>query len=208
MSTQEQRDKTTDKLRDLTPEGQEQSWTRKTAPDVTVKERIIEPQDAMLEGDLDQAQKLIDGRLNRRVFDHATGEIRFTNQDLVGRWFNEQVSQQQIFKARQAGWLPTPPSLIADLDLLGVYGLNDSGHIVRGQRGEEHLMYMLLVNRDHVQDAKTQENDRRMGSKSKTKQELVEAAAAQFGAEAAEQFNTQIIGEVTDGVERIERRQE
>lgn len=178
---------------------------RKTAPDVQVSERKAEPQEAMYQGDLDRAQRLIDARLGRQVFDHASGEIVFKDPKLVGRWFNEAINHQRLFQAEQSGWIPTRPEMIADLRLLGVYAVDPSGHIVRGQRGEEHLYFMTQVNVDAIATAKMVENDRRLGAGEAVKEEIAERAATEIGSEAAEFIATKTFGTVQDGIERIER---
>jgi len=185
--------------------GAKKRWTRAKAPDVNVMPRSTEPQHQMLEGKLDDAQRLINARLNRTVFDHTSGAVRFADDRLVGRWFNQAVNDQQIYRARQRGWIPVTPEMVSDLEQLGVYQTNDSGHVVRGQRGQEHLMAMTKDNADLVAMAKTVENDRRLGTAKKAKDELAEAAAAQFGSEAGDFMHTNVFGEVRDGVERIDR---
>ena len=177
----------------------------RVAPDVTVSDRRAEPQEAMYAADLDQAQKLIDRRLERGIFDYASGAIAFTNPDFVGRWFNEAVNGQQIYRARQRGWLPTRPDMIADLEQLGLYSTNAAGEIVRGQRGEEHLMFMTRENFTRIATAKTNDNFKHMGSTKRVKADLANTAGQQLGPEAAEWVDRHVIGEVTDGYERIEK---
>lgn len=176
---------------------------RKTAPEVTVSPRDLAPQEAMYHGELEEAQKLIDARLNRSVFEHTSGAIAFTDPQFVGRWFNVAVSSQRLYEAQQSGWVPVPPAMISDLNRLGVYAVNDAGYVVRGQRGEEHLYFMTKVNQQRIAEAKTTENDARLGSGKKSRQDLIESVAAQGHSEAAEFLSSKVIGDVVDGVEQI-----
>ena len=173
-----------------------------TAPAVTVSERQAEPQEKMYQGELDEAQKLIDARLGRQVFDHTSQAIRFKDPSLVGMWFNEAISPQQIYKAKMNGWLMATIDMIENTDLLGVFSVNSSNEVVRGQRGEEHLGYMTKENRRRIDQAKTAENDRRIGIKADTA-DIQGAMASQFGAQAADQIK--VVGGVTDSVERMDQ---
>lgn len=177
----------------------------RVAPDITVSNRQAEPQEELYAGDLDQAEKLIERRLERGIFDYTTGRIQFKNPTLLGRWFNEGVNSQQIYRARQKGWLPARPDMIVDLDQLGLYSLNPAGEIVRGQRGEEHLMFMTKANYERVMAAKTNANLKRMGSTSRVKEDLADTAGQQLGPEAADWVHRHVVGEVIDSYERVEK---
>ncbi len=176
---------------------------RKVAPDVTVTDRRTEPQDAMLAGDLEKAQKLIDARLQRGVLDHVSGGVKFKDPSLVGRWWNQAINTQQIYQARQKGWLPATPGMIADLELLGVYTVNDAGHIVRGERGLEHLMFMSQENANRIAQAKTAENARRLGGKA-AKDDVATTVGLEHGDQAGEFVDRHVTGEIDDHVERFE----
>jgi hypothetical protein len=180
---------------------------RKTAPDVSVSERSSAPQEAMHRGDLETAQALIDARLGSNVFGQGTGAITFSDASLVPRWFNEAVNPQRLFQAQQDGWLPVRPEMIADLQMLGVYSVNTNGHVVRGQRGEEHLCFMSKVNAGKIAIRKTQETDRQMGSSNKARSSMAENVASMPGGgdQAADFIAGKMIGQVTDTIERMER---
>jgi hypothetical protein len=179
-------------------------YTRRVAPDINVSERTLKPQEAIMQGDLDEADRLIEERLKRGVFDYTSGKIEFSG-DFVGRWFNEAVNGQQIYRARRRGWLPATLGMIQDPEQLGVYALDTSNHIVRGQRGEEHLMFMASERNEQVAQAKTAENMKRMGSTRKTKDQIASVASQTLGPEAAEFVERHVIGEIKDSVEVVER---
>ena len=180
-------------------------YKRQVAPDIQVSERPLKVQEAVGTGDLAEADRLIEERLSRGVFDYTSGKIEFTGDD-VGRWFNEVLAGgQQLYRAKRQGWLPASLNMIKDPEQLGVYGTDASGHIVRGQRGEEHLMFMSRVQNERIAQAKTRENLKRMGSTKNIKRDLAEKADEQLGPEAAEFVDKRVFGEVIDSRERIER---
>ena len=179
-------------------------YVRKARPDINVSERTLKPPEAIHRGDLDEADRLIEERLKHGVFDYTTGKIEFTG-DYVGRWFNEAVNGQQIYRAKKMGWLPVTLGMIRDPEQLGVYALNDSDHVVRGQRGEEHLMFMSRERNEQVAMAKTVENMRRMGSTQQAKAQIADLASHELGPEAAEFVDRHVIGEIKDSVETVER---
>jgi len=186
-------------------EASETQATRRLAPEITVAERDLAAQEALARKELDEADRLIRARVERGIFDYASAGIEFTNPELEGRWYNEAVNSQQIFRARQKGWVPVRPTMVKNLDQLGVYSVDASGCIVRGQRGEEHLMCMTKANRRLIAQKKNAENERRMGSTRRVKTDIVSAAESALGPEAAEWIEDHTFGEITDSREPIER---
>lgn len=151
---------------------------------------------------------VLDRRLND-PFGIPSYPIHFKDQSLIGRWFNSAISTDKIWIAKQVqGWGAVTPDMVVDLDQIGGYNLSPTNTIVRGERGQEHLLCMPRDAFDQIQMAKTRKNMERMGNSSRTKAEVVEAAANKYGDEAAEFLHRHVgpVGGVQDSYERVERR--
>ena len=151
---------------------------------------------------------VLDRRLND-PFGMPSIPIQFKDPGLIGRWFNAAISNDKIWTAKQIqGWASVTPDMIVDLDQIGGFNLSPTTTIVRGDRGQEHLLCMPRVAFDQIQMAKTRKNNERMGNSARTKSDVVAAASEKYGDEAADFLNRHVgpVGDVQDSYERIERK--
>ena len=151
--------------------------------------------------------------LERRLqnpFGEPSAPITFKEPGRVARWFNGAIITDKIWRAKYKGWTPVRPDDLADLDQIGGYGVSAAGEIVRGERGQEVLMWMPAEDYEQIQLAKTRVNFELMRDFDKQKQEMLAGAAAKFGSEAADYLNARVgpVGSVRDTREIIERRPE
>src|SRR5262245_4234191 len=119
--------------------------------------------------------------LERRLqnpFGEPSQDIEFkTGLKVTARWFNESARPGQVYRAKKnLGWEPVTHDMIADMDSLGAHQVDTAGAIVRGERGQEHLMFMPTGDYRQIQMAKTRENIKKMGDPGIVKKEVVEAA--------------------------------
>lgn len=159
------------------------------APKVTMRDRRI-------------AERL------RNPFGQPSGHIQWKDKGRVGRWFNKAIIEDKVWTAKHKGWNLSYPDDIEDLEQLGGFKRAvDGGHIVRGDRENEVLMWMLKSDYDDVQRAKAAFNTRNLGNPTAMKNEIVEAASRTLGDEAADFLNRNggVSGSVVDKRERIER---
>lgn len=140
-------------------------------------------------------------------FNEPSAPITLTDNYRECRWFNSAIATDHVWRAKRKGWDQVRPAEVVDLEQIGGYNLSPEGFITRGERGQEVLMSMPKEIRTAVQNAKTRQNLERMGNPNATKADVVNAAAAQLGSEAADYLNARIgpIGDVKDYHERVER---
>lgn len=153
---------------------------------------------------------VLDRRLND-PFGVPSKPIQFTEPNRLARWFNAAISNDKIWIAKQVqGWEPVTPDMLVDTDQIGGFSLSPAGHITRGDRGQEVLMWMPGDAYDQIQRAKARKNIENMGHSDRTKREVVDAAGNKYGDEAAEFLNKHVgpVGHVSDSFERIERKVE
>lgn len=153
---------------------------------------------------------VLDRRLND-PFGMPSIPIQFKEPNRIARWFNAAISNDKVWIAKQVqGWEQVTPDMLVDTDQIGGYSLSPAGHITRGERGQEVLMWMPRDAFDQIQWAKARKNLERMGHSDRTKAEVVEAAGNKFGDEAADFLNKHVgpVGGVNDSYERIERKVE
>lgn len=121
------------------------------------------------------------------------------------RWANSELNENRHFQMKaDLGWEPVTA---ADLpngvtpDGIGLSVAPD-GQLCRGVRGTERLYKMDKEDFAAVQERKTQANLKGIGSASKIKADMADAAAASHGSEAAEFINSmpgQVIDKITGG---------
>ncbi len=155
--------------------------------------------------------------LERRLqnpFGEPSQTVRFKRPGLIGRWFNDAARPGQVHRGKELGWHPVTPDMVEDLDAIGAHDINVAGQIVRGERGQEVLMWMPEADYREIQMAKTRENRRLMGDPVRQKHEVVQAASRQLGDEGADFLDRTIAagggpsGYIRDGYEIIERQPE
>lgn len=156
------------------------------------------------------ADILSDPRYRARIanpFGEPSTPIALKDQTKRPRWFNAAIMTDKIWRAKAKGWDPIRPEDVVDLDQIGSYTKSPDGFVTRGERGQEVLMAIPASVYSEIERAKTAYNNRNMGSMSKTKNEIVSAAAAQHGDQAATFLSKSIVN-VEDSYERVERRDE
>ena len=140
-------------------------------------------------------------------FGEPSTPIELKDKSKRPRWFNGAIMTDKIWRAKAKGWDPIRPEDVVDLDQIGSFTKSPDGFITRGERGQEVLMAIPHVVYVEIEKAKTAYNNRNMGSATKTKNEIVNAASAQHGDQAAT-FLSKAIVNVEDSYERVERRDE
>lgn len=112
---------------------------------------------------------------------------------------NDFADAQQVYRSvHEHGWEPlTVDDLACKPEEVGLR-LNEQGYLVRGVQGREVVLKMAKEDYREVERLKTEANMRGIGSPSKTKQHMAEAAAAQFGPEAGDFVASHVTGTVTD----------
>lgn len=128
-----------------------------------------------------------------------SGEIPLKDPNFVARIANGAVSATRHYDmVHELGWEPVMPAdLAVPPDQLG-FTVNPSGYVCRGTHGEEVLYKQLRVDNDAIAKRKAEVNNKMMGSTARVKQDLANAAASKFGAEAGD-FVHGAVGEVIDG---------
>lgn len=150
--------------------------------------------------------------LERRLqnpFGEQSVEIVLKDKSLVCRWFNDNAhgAGGQIYRAKTSlGWFPVTPDMVEDLDSIGSHDINAANQIARGARGEEILMWQPKDQNKAIALAKARANLEKMRDYDRTKQDVVNAAAAELGDQAASMFNqfSRPVGGVRTSYERIE----
>lgn len=141
----------------------------------------------------------------KNPFGSRSEEVKLLKPGAVARWFNAAQYADRIWRAKNAGWDPVTPDLLADKDQIGGYIVSADGFVCRGEKQQELLMYMGREDRDAIQIAKTEQNIRNM-KMGRQKDEVAQAAAERFGDQAGEFISkAKMVGTVTDNMERIHR---
>jgi hypothetical protein len=140
-------------------------------------------------------------------FNEPSAPIELKDPSRECRWFNAALATDHIWRNKRKGWDQVRPGDVKDLEQIGGYNKSPDGFITRGERGHEVLMSMPKVVRAAIQIEKTKQNLRNVGNPNATKAEVVNAASAKLGDEAASYLDQHIgaVGAVTDTYERVER---
>lgn len=141
-------------------------------------------------------------------YDEPSAPIEFKDRSRLARWFNADIIQDKIFRAKYKGWNLVYEDDLVDKDQIGGYTLDPAGgHIVRGDRGREVLMWMHRQDYNDIQMAKAKRNAQNIGDPRAQHKEIVEAAGRQLGDEAAEFLNAKgrLTGGIVDKKEILER---
>lgn len=153
------------------------------------------------------ADILNDPRYRARIenpFGEPSAPIELRDKSRRPRWFNADIMTDKIWRAKAKGWDGVKPEDVVDLDQVGHYVLSPDGYIARGERGKEILMSIPRSAYEAIEKAKAAYNLRNMGSASKTKNEVVEAAGQQLGDQAATFLSRSHVN-VTDSYERVQK---
>lgn len=155
--------------------------------------------------------------LERRLqnpFGEPSQKVKFKQKGLIARWFNDASRPGQVHRGKELGWIPVTPEMVEDIDAIGAHDINVNNQIVRGERGQEVLMWMPEADYQDIQMAKTRENRRLMGDPIAQRREVAQAAATKLGGEAADFIDRHVSlgggpsGYVRDGYEVVERMPE
>jgi hypothetical protein len=147
---------------------------------------------------------IIERRL-QNPFGEPSADIPMKDQGLAPRWFNEASKPGQMARAVELGWEPVTKDMITDLRKVGMYTIGPGDVICRGERQTEHLMFMPKQDRELIQRAKTEENNRRMSNPHAMRNEVL-SSYGELDPSGAEQVKA--TGGVKTVMERIERRPE
>jgi hypothetical protein len=124
-----------------------------------------------------------------------------------GRWHtyiaNTYVDESAFLRMRENGWVPvTPEDLACTVEESG-FRKSPDGYLVRGPQAQEMLWKMDVDDYRLLEQAKTDANLRGIGSKSKIKEDMANAGAAQFGDEGGA-YISKIGNNVVDRIGGIE----
>lgn len=144
----------------------------------------------------------------RNVFGLPSTEIELKDKRFVTHWVNTGISGDQLGKYLDAGYLKVRPEYLADPDRLA-FTVSPENFVVRGNRGEEILMYTLKEVYARRQAEKARRNQLGMRT-SAMKADIAEAAGKTLGDEAADFLSRKsaMVGGVRDSYERIQRTPE
>lgn len=137
------------------------------------------------------------------VFGLPSTEITLKDPEMITHWCNTTIGGNQLGKYLDAGYLKVRPEMLADPDRLS-FTVSPEGYVTQGPRHDEILLYTLKSWYLKRQQKKSEMNRRSM-MPGGMKREVVEAAAAQYGDQAAAFLDRQSgpVGNVRDSYERI-----
>ena len=117
---------------------------------------------------------------------------------------NDYAGQDELYRmVHEYGWLPlSPEDLDCTAEEIG-YRVNETNHLVRGPGGREVIFKMDKGDYRLLMQRKTERNMKGIGSASKTRTQVAEAASNAFGAEAADFIYKNVKGTVTDTQEPV-----
>lgn len=112
---------------------------------------------------------------------------------------NNYADEGELLRMKERGWVPLEPGdLACSVEETG-FRLSPDGYMVRGPQGQEMVFKMAAEDYALLQQAKTDVNNRGIGSASRIKADMANAAAGQLGGEAAEYINS-LEGSVVDRI--------
>ena len=163
---------------------------RKSAITVTDRSLPLKDRNAAL------ARRLASGRI------HGGGNTAVPLKE-PQRWHTHIASaylnDSRFYQMKENGWLPmTPDDLACKVEDSG-FTLSPDGYLVRGPQGKEMLFKMAKDDYRLLEQAKTQQNMKGIGSASKVRTDVAEAASGQLGGEAAD-YLSKLSGDVVDTI--------
>ena len=112
---------------------------------------------------------------------------------------NDYGDDQQVYRAiHDLGWEPLSEDDLACKPEEVGFRKNEAGHLVRGINGREVVLKMAAEDYRQIEKLKTEKNMVGIGSASKTKTAMANAAAAAHGPEAGEFVDKHVSGTVID----------
>lgn len=102
------------------------------------------------------------------------------------RWENSQISPDHLYRiVHEYGWeYAQPEDLDCAIDEIGAQARD--GRVVRGTRGDEVLMKMLLKDYKRIEKRKTEENIKQTFGRKQLKDAMVAGVGSEHGDRAAE----------------------
>lgn len=148
-----------------------------------------------------QSISVIERRLQGpNVFRSSSQPIPLKDPKWTVRWENTTISPDHIWNIINVlGWQYVgPEDLDCRVDEIGA--TERDGHVVRGTRGDEVLVKMLLRDYRRVEKRKTEETIKQTFGKKQLKDTVLTQVAAEHGSQAADYVNANLGGiSVTDG---------
>jgi len=112
---------------------------------------------------------------------------------------NTYLNENAFYEMKEKGWEPlTPEDLACEVKDSG-FRLSEDGYLVRGEHGREMIFKMSKEDYRELEAAKTRANNRGIGSASKIRDEVANAAAGSLGSEAAD-YISKLPGQVIDHI--------
>lgn len=115
---------------------------------------------------------------------------------------NTFVDENAFYAMKEMGWVPlTADDLACSVEESGLR-LSPQGYLVRGAEGREMMFKMAAEDYRLLTQAKSDANLRSIGSASRTRSDIAEAASSQLGDEAASylsKLDGQVIDTITGG---------
>lgn len=109
------------------------------------------------------------------------------------------LDESRFYQMKQNGWVPlTPADLDCPVEESG-FSLSPDGYLVRGPQGKEMIFKMDKADYRLLEQAKTDANMRGIGSASKVRSDMAEAASGTLGDEAAN-YISKLPGQVIDTI--------
>ena len=149
---------------------------------------------------------LSDPRYKARLsqpFGETSQPIALVDSSKECHWFNAAIQNDHIWQKKRGGWDNVRPEDVVDTEQIGGFAVDASGHIVRGERGQEVLMSMPKVVIRAIAMKKAEIN-KNLGRADKQRAGAIESLGqrdpegADFLQKAARRFD------VNDSYERIE----
>lgn len=131
---------------------------------------------------------------------YGTGSITIPLREsgYVTKWAYADLHENRLWEMKQLGWEPLREDDVdGNLDDLGLR-VNESGYVVRGERGREVLYRMPADARQQIAVQKAERNVSGLRG-GKAKSSVAEATAAAHGPEAGDFMDKHIVGDITEG---------
>lgn len=136
----------------------------------------------------------------QNVFGGGTKKIPLKEE---ARWntriANGDLHEQRLYEMRHdLGWEPLLPEDLSCTPEEAGFRVNESGYLVRGQRGQEMAFKMAKEDFAVLTQRKTERNSAEIGRPNKVKENVANAVANEHGSEAGDFVHSHFVGTVTD----------
>ena len=114
---------------------------------------------------------------------------------------NTYANENAFWEMRELGWVPLEvDDLLVKPDQCG-FRLSPDGHLVRGAEGKEMLWKMDRAHYRVLEQMRTEQNLKGIGSQGKARHDMTEALASAHGSEAGD-FMSSLDGQIVDQIGR------